>query len=67
MNKIQNWGWFLLGTICAVVASYLGFQMIFGDVGGFLAWIWKTPVMVFAAMAAIQFLDGGIHGDQPPR
>ena len=67
MNKIQNWGWFLIGTICAVVASYLGFQMIFGDVGGFWAWIWKLPVTIVAAMAAIVFIDVGVNGDQPPR
>ena len=67
MDKIQSWGWFIAGLICAVVALYLGFQMIFGDVGGFLAWCWKLPVIVVAAMAAIVFTDVGVNGDRPPR
>ena len=33
----------------------------------FWAWIWKTPIVVFAAMAAIQFCDVGLNGDRPPR
>lgn len=65
MDKIQNWGWFIAGLICAVVALALGFQL--WTVGGILAWLWKLPLAVFAAMAAIQFIDVGINGDQPPR
>ena len=64
---IQSWGWFVLGCVCAVVALYLGGQMVFGDVGGFLAWCWKLPTAVFAAMAAINWIDVGLNGDQPPR
>jgi len=67
MKKIQNWPWFVVGVICAIVASYLGFQMIFGDVGGFFAWIWKLPTAIVAAMAAIVFTDVGVNGDRPPR
>lgn len=67
MDKIASLPWFCVGCVCAVVALYLGFQCFFGDAWSLWAWIWKTPVMVFAAMAAIQFLDSGIHGDQPPR
>lgn len=62
---IKSWGWFILGTICAVVALALGFQL--WTTGGFFAWLWKLPVGIFAAMAAIQFIDVGINGDQPPR
>jgi hypothetical protein len=62
---IQSWTWFIMGIVCAVIALYLGFQLL--TVGGFFAWIWKTPVTIFAAMAAVQFIDSGIHGDQPPR
>ena len=67
MDKIQSKPWFVLGVICAVVALYLGFQCFFGDAWSIWAWIWKLPTMVFAAMAAIQFLDVGVNGDQPPR
>lgn len=62
--QIQSWGWFIAGLICAVVALYMGFQLW---TGGILAWIWKTPIVVFAAMAAVQFIDVGLNGDQPPR
>ena len=62
---VQSWGHLILGATLAVVAVYLGFQLI--TVGGFLAWCWKLPVIVVAAMAAIIFCDVGINGDQPPR
>ena len=64
-NEIHNWPWFIAGTICAFIALYLGFQL--WTVGGILAWCWKLPTALFAAMAAIQFIDVGINGDQPPR
>ena len=54
-----------MGIVCAVIALYLGFQLL--TVGGFFAWIWKTPVTILAAMAAVQFIDVGVNGDQPPR
>ena len=62
---IQNWGWFVAGVICAIVAIDLVFQIL--TVGGFLACLWKIPTGIFAAMAAIQFLDVGVNGDRPPR
>ena len=62
---IQNWGWFITGCICAVIALYLGFTL--WTTGGFLAWLWKLPIGIFAAMAAIQFIDVGLNGDRPPR
>ena len=65
MDKIQSWGWFVAGVICAIVAIALTFQLF--TVGGFWAWCWKLPVAVLAAMAAVQFIDGGLNGDQPPR
>ena len=63
--KIQSWGWFIAGLICAVVALALGFQL--WSVGGFFAWCWKLPCTIFAAMAAINWIDVGLNGDQPPR
>lgn len=65
MNKIQNWGWFIAGLICVVVVIYLIAKLL--TVGGFFAWCWKLPTAIFAAMAAIQFIDVGLNGDQPPR
>ena len=62
---IKNWFWFVAGVLCAIVAVYLGFQLL--TVGGFFAWIWKLPVGIFAAMAAINWIDVGLNGDQPPR
>ena len=62
---IKSWGWFVTGVICATIALYLGFQL--WTVGGILAWCWKLPVVIFAAMAAVQFVDVGINGDRPPR
>ena len=67
MNKIQNWPWFVLGMICAVVALYLGFQCLFGEAWSLWAWIWKTPVGIVSAMAATVFIDVGVNGDRPPR
>ena len=63
--EIQNWGWFIAGLICAIITITLGFQL--WTIGGFFAWLWKLPLAVFAAMAAIQFCDVGINGDRPPR
>lgn len=63
--KIQSMSWFVLGCMCAVVALYLGATLVI--VGGFLAWCWKLPTAIFAVMAAIQFIDVGLNGDQPPR
>lgn len=63
--EIKSWGWLIAGILCAVVALYLGFQL--WTVGGFWAFLWKLPVAVFAAMAAVQFIDVGVNGDQPPR
>ena len=63
--EIQNWGWFVAGATCAIVAIALALQLF--TVGGFWAWCWKLPVVVFAAMAAVQFIDVGLNGDQPPR
>ena len=63
--EIQNWGWFVLGCVCAVIALALGFQL--WTTGGFFAWLWKLPTAIFAVMAAIQFIDVGVNGDQPPR
>ena len=65
MDKIQNKAWFVLGIVCAIVALYLGFTL--WTTGGFFAWLWKLPVGIFAAMAAVQFIDVGVNGDQPPR
>ena len=63
--EIQNWGWFVAGATCAIVAIALALQLF--TVGGFWAWCWKLPVAVFATMAAVQFIDVGLNGDQPPR
>jgi hypothetical protein len=65
MDKIQSWPWLIAGVICAVVALALGFQL--WTVGGFLAWCWKLPTAIVAAMAAIVFTDVGVNGDRPPR
>ena len=65
MDKIQSMGWFVAGCGSAIVAIALAFQLF--TVGGFWAWCWKLPVAVFAAMAAVQFIDVGLNGDQPPR
>ena len=67
MDKIQNWPWFIAGTICAIVALYLGFQCLFGEAWSIFSWLWKLPVGVFAAMAATVFIDVGVNGDRPPR
>ena len=67
MDKIQNKAWFVLGVICAVVALYLGFQCLFGEAWSLWQWLWKLPVGIVAAMAAIVFCDVGVNGDQPPR
>ena len=67
MDKIQNKPWFVLGVICAVVALYLGFQCLFGEAWSLWQWLWKLPVGIVAAMAAIVFTDVGVNGDRPPR
>ena len=63
LKDVQSWGHLLLGVVCALVAVALGLQL-WAD-GGFLAWLWKFPVGIIAAMAAIVATDIGLHGDHP--
>lgn len=64
-TKIQNWAWFILGVICAIVAITLVCQLL--SAGGFWAWLWKLPTSIVAVMAAVVFIDVGVNGDRPPR
>ena len=65
MDQSKPWIVLGLGIVCAIVALYLIFTLL--STGGFFAWIWKLPTAIFAVMAAIQFIDVGVNGDQPPR